>query len=69
MTLQELKDFVFDVLGDFVDPKNIDYMRLAGGKTAVVVLRTGDVPKELIRDEWKRHTEGNPNFAQIDLYL
>jgi len=32
-------------------------------------LRTGGVSKELIRDEWKRHTDGNPDFAQIDLYM
>ena len=69
MTLQELKDFVFDVLGDFVDPAGIKYIPVAGGKTAVVVLRTGGVPKDIIRDEWKRNTDGNPDFDQIRLYL
>ena len=58
-----LEDFCFDVLGDFVNPNSIEIM---GDK--VIVLRHGDVPAEIIRDEWNRRVQGT-EFENIWLFI
>ena len=62
-TEQELKDFVFDTLGDFVNP-NSDILI---DKYGVIILRNHGIPKEVFFDEWKTKVKGT-KFESVALY-
>lgn len=66
---QRLKEFVFDVVGDMVDPSNtrIAPDRRTGG-WRVIVLNPGNVPPEMIRDEWDAQTRGT-EFENVPLFI
>ena len=70
MTLKNVEDFCFDVLGDFVDPKRdirIDQDR--NGNFRVIVFRTCGVPNSMFRLDWDRAVEEQPEFKEVSLYL
>jgi hypothetical protein len=66
---ESVKNFCFDVLGDFVNPSNIEIEESRTGKFNVIVLRTGSIPKELIRDEWKQQVTGTEFENQVVLFM
>lgn len=65
---ESVKNFCFDVLGDFINPSNIDIEERAG-KFNVIVLRTGGIPKDVIRDEWRQQIAGTEFEGKATLYL
>jgi hypothetical protein len=65
---ESVKNFCFDVLGDFINPSNIDIEERAG-KFNVIVLRTGGIPKDVIRDEWQQQIAGTEFEGKATLYL
>ena len=66
---ESVKNFCFDVLGDFVNPSNIEIEETRTGKFNVIVLRTGSIPKELIRDEWKQQVTGTEFESKVVLFM
>ena len=66
---ESVKNFCFDVLGDFINPSNIEIEETRTGKFNVIVLRTGSVPKELIRDEWKQQVTGTEFESKVVLFM
>lgn len=66
--LSPLEMFCFDVLGDFINPENIQVGQDRKGNWRVVVVRSWGLNKEFIWDEWKRQTAGTP-WDGIPLYL
>ena len=68
LNYESIKNFCFDVLGDFVNPSNIEIEERAG-KFNVMVLRTGGIPKDVIRDEWKQQIAGTELEGKAVLYL
>ena len=68
LTTEEIKNFCFDVLGDFIDPKTDIMIQEVRGSFRVMVIRTRGIPKEVIRDEWNRNAQGT-DFEQVSLYL
>ncbi len=68
LTTEEIKNFCFDVLGDFIDPKTDIMIQEVRGSFRVMVIRTRGIPKEVIRDEWNRNAQGS-DFEQVSLYL
>ena len=67
VTVKEVENFVFDVLGDFVDPKRDVMIQEARNEIRVIVIRTCGIPKDVIRDEWNRNIR--PEFENVNLYL
>lgn len=65
---KKLKDFCFDVLGDFVDPSNIMIRQDRHGNWQVIIIRGLVCPKEIIREEWDMQT-ANTEFENVSLYL
>ena len=65
---ESVKNFCFDVLGDFVNPSNIDIGERAD-KFNVIVLRTGGISKDMIRDEWQQQIAGTEFEGKVTLYL
>lgn len=65
----ELKQFAFDVLGDFMPERTYEITEMRG-KPAVIVLYKGLVqaPKEIIFDEWNRAKAGT-EFEDVSLYV
>lgn len=68
LTIENVKSFCFDTLGDLVNPKNIEVEQTRSGKIQVIVLRTGGVPKEVIRDDWNRAAKGT-ELESVALFL
>lgn len=66
---ESVKNFCFDSLGDFVDPSNIEIEETRTGKFNVIVLRTGSVPKELIRAEFKQQVAGTEFEGKVILFI
>jgi hypothetical protein len=66
---EAVKNFCFDVLGDFVKPSSIEVEETRTGKFNVIVLRTGNVPKDIIRDEWKQQVAGTEFENKVTLFL
>jgi hypothetical protein len=66
---ESVKNFVFDVLGDFVNPSNIEIEESRTGKFNIIILRTGSVPKELIRGEWKQQVTGTDLEDKVVLFV
>ena len=65
ITREELTNFVFDILGDHVSPKDIEIIE-NHSELSVVILRRS-VPKELIFDDWRRNVIGT-KFESIALF-
>lgn len=65
----ELKQFAFDVLGDFM-PERAYQITEMRGKPVVVVLYGGLVraPKEVVFDEWNRAKAGT-EFEAVSLFM
>ena len=66
ITIDEVKDFAFDVIGDMVDPKNITV--IADDKKIVVLVGRSFIPRELIFDEWETKTKGT-RFENVPVYV
>ena len=65
---KKLEQFCFDVLGDFINPKEDIMIQEARGNFRVMVIRTRGFHKEVIRDTWNREVKGT-EFEQVSLYL
>lgn len=69
LTIEKIKDLVFDTLGDFVDPEtDVRVEQARDGSFRVIVIRTRGIPKEVIRDEWHHATDGT-EFENVSLYM
>lgn len=69
-TRQEIENLVFEVLGDFVDPKkDVEIDELRNGSFRIIVLRSYGVPKEIFWEDWKRATEGKEGFDKVNLFV
>jgi hypothetical protein len=65
---ESVENFCFDVLGDFIDPKEDIRIQEVRGEFRVLVIRTRGIPTDLIRDEWNRNAKGT-DFEKVSLYL
>ncbi len=68
LTKESVENFCFDVLGDFVDPKEDIRIQEVRGEFRVLVIRTRGIPTDIIRDEWNRNAKGT-DFEKVSLYL
>jgi hypothetical protein len=69
LNYDSVKNFCFDVLGDFVDPSNIEIEETRFHKFNVIVLRNGGIPKEVLWDEWKKQTAGTEFEGKVTLFV
>ena len=65
----ELKQFAFDVLGDFMPERAYEITEMRG-KPTIIVLYKGLVqaPKEVVFDEWNRAKAGT-EFEDVSLFM
>lgn len=65
----DLKQFAFDVLGDFM-PERAYQITEMRGKPVIIVLYKGLVqaPQEVIFDEWNRAKAGT-EFEEVNLFM
>ena len=68
LTEKEVEQFCFDVLGDFVDPKEDIRIQEVRGEFRVLVIRTHGIPTDIIRDEWNRNAKGT-EFEKVSLWM
>ena len=68
LTEKEVEQFCFDVLGDFVDPKDDIMIDEVRGEFRVIVRRTRGIPTDIIRDEWNRNAKGT-EFEKVSLWM
>lgn len=68
LTTEKIKNFCFDVLGDFVNPKTDLEVEESRGTFRVIVLRTRGIPKDVIRDEWNNQVAGT-EFEKVILFI
>lgn len=67
-TVNDVEKAVFEILGDFVDPKQDVMIHEVRGNIRVIVTRTYGIPKDIIRDEWRESTK-DLGFENVSLYL
>ena len=68
LTEKQVENFCFDVLGDFIDPKEDIRIQEVRGEFRVLVIRTRGIPTDIIRDEWNRNTKGT-EFEKVSLWM
>lgn len=68
LTKESVENFCFDILGDFVDPKEDIRIQEVRGEFRVIVIRTRGIPTDIIRDEWNRNAK-DTDFEKVSLYL
>ena len=70
ITKENLKEFAFDVLGDFMPENAYSVEEPRPNKWAVFVNRPAlmAAPKEVVRDEWNRATFGT-KFENVGLFI
>lgn len=69
LTIDRVKDFAFDVLGDFVVPdKDLEISQTKRG-FQVIVLRTRGIPKEAIQTTWLYNVKQQPEFSDVKLFI
>ena len=50
LTRESVENFCFDVLGDFINPKEDIMIQEVRGEFRVLVIRTHGIPMDIIRD-------------------
>lgn len=68
LTRESVENFCFDVLGDFINPKEDIMIQEVRGEFRVLVIRTRGIPMDIIRDEWNRNAEGT-EFEKVSLFM
>ena len=68
LTEKQVEQFCFDVLGDFVDPKDDIMIDEVRGEFRVIVRRTRGIPTGIIRYEWNRNAKGT-EFEKVSLWM
>ena len=68
LTEKQVENFFFDVLVDFIDPKEDIGIQEVRGEFRVLVIRTRGIPTDIIRDEWNRNTKGT-EFEKVSLWM
>lgn len=68
LTREQVEQFCFDVLGDFIYPENDIIIQEVRGGFRVIVTRLRGVPAEVLRDTWNRNAEGT-EFENVSLYM
>ena len=69
MNYESIKNFCFEVLGDFVNPEcDIEIEQQRNGKFVVMVLRSRGIPKQVLWDEWSRAAAGT-EFENVTLFV
>lgn len=66
ITYEGLSSFVFDVLGDLVSPEDVKIEETCKG-WRVIVLAHRAVSREIIFEDWLRHTKGT-KFESVPVY-
>ena len=68
LTRENVENFCFDVLGDFINPKEDIMIQEARGEFRVLVIRTRGIPMDIIRNEWNRNAKGT-EFEKVSLFM
>ena len=68
LTRENVENFCFDVLGDFINPKEDIMIQEVRGEFRVLVIRTRGIPMDIIRDEWNRNAKGT-EFEKVSLFM
>ena len=68
LTEKQVEQFCFDVLGDFINPKEDIMIQEVRGNFRVMITRTRGFHKEVLREEWNRNVEGT-EFENVALYI
>jgi hypothetical protein len=68
LTEKQVEQFCFDVLGDFIDPKEDIRIQEVRGEFRVLVIRTRGIPTDIIRDDWNRNAKGT-EFEKVSLWM
>ena len=68
LTRENVENFCFDVLGDFINPKEDIMIQEVRGEFRVLVIRTRGIPMDIIRDEWNRNVKGT-EFEKVSLFM
>ena len=69
LTRESVENFCFDVLGDFINTKEVDIIiQEVRGEFRVLVIRTHRIPMDIIRDEWNRNAKGT-EFEKVSLFM
>lgn len=65
---QELKDIVFDRLGDMIDPDNIVLQYISLKPALLVLYNPDNIPEDVIVDEWEIAKKGT-GFEDVKIYV
>lgn len=65
---QELKDIVFDRLGDMIDPDNIVLQYISLKPALLVLYNPDNIPTNVIEDEWEMAKKGT-GFEDVKIYV
>ena len=68
LTRENVENFCFDVLGDFINPKEDIMIQEVRGEFRVLVIRTRGIPMDIIRDEWNKNAKGT-EFEKVSLFM
>ena len=68
LTSENVENFCFDVVGDFINPKEDIMIQEVRGEFRVLVIRTHGIPMDIIRDEWNRNAKGT-EFEKVSLFM
>lgn len=68
LTREQVEQFCFDVLGDFIYPENDIIIQEVRGGFRVIVTCLRGAPAEIIRDTWNKNAEGT-DFEKVSLYM
>lgn len=65
---EQVEQFCFDVLGDFISPEDDIIIQEVRGEFRVIVTRLRGIPAEVLRDTWNRNAEGT-DFEKVSLFM
>lgn len=65
---EQVEQFCFDVLGDFIYPENDIIIQEVRGGFRVIVTRLRGVPAEVLRDTWNNNAAGT-EFEKVSLFM
>lgn len=68
LTREQVEQFCFDVLGDFINPKADIMIQEVRGQFRVILVRTRGIPNDIIRDEWNNNAAGT-EFEKVSLFM
>ncbi len=70
MDMNKLKQFAFEVLGDFMPERAYTIQEMSRGRVAIVVIYGGlvEAPAEIVREDWNNAKAGT-EFESVALYM